>query len=272
MSFAPTLVRQSHKLPPSSRKWLQRQFKDPLVRQRASNSLHFRARSAYKLLDLDVKYKFFDYHDVRAVVDLGGAPGGWSQVVASKLGWTVEDVVGSRKLKAKKTEEEFEKFEDGFGLTDTAKSKSYGSWSTPVSDEDDEDDSLNLNKDIPNAKQPKGRGTIVSVDLLPIYPIPGVQTLQMDFLSPQTDRFINALLAEREGYGGVGKADVILSDMAANFTGNRTSDVESSLRICEAVFEFTQRHMRTAREIGRTRGGVLMYVFKSDFLIVNPAK
>ena len=250
MSFVATLVRSAKSS--SSKKWLGRQFRDPLVKQRASHPSHYRSRSAFKLIDLDSKYKFFKFDDVRSVVDLGAAPGGWSQVVAGKMGWVTEDVVGSRGLKAKKLEEQAEDLDAGFGLADDARSASYGSWSTP-SDADSCDTDIT-----PPSSQ--GRANIVAVDLLPIPPIPGVKTLQMDFLSPQADTYINALLTDDEHGGRVGKADVILSDMAANFSGNRLHDVESSLRICEAVFEFTKRHMRTAHEIGRLRGGVLVYV------------
>ena len=83
--------------------------------------------------------------------------------------------------------------------------------------------------------------------------------MQMDFLSPEADEYISAFLASGSD-DGVGKADVILSDMAANFSGNRIADVENSLRISEAVFGFAMRHLRTAEEIGRTRGGVLVCV------------
>ena len=113
-----------------------------------------------------------------------------------------------------------------------------------------------LNEDYaPPAAQPVGRGTVVAVDLLRIEPLRGVQTLQMDFLSPEAESYIDALL---QGEGKDGKADVILSDMAANFTGNSTADIEASLTIADSVFQFTKRHLRTAETIGRRRGGVLV--------------
>jgi len=71
------------KLSASSTAWLARQGGDHYVKQRLASE--FRSRSAFKLIELNNKYKFLDQHDVRVVVDLGAAPGGWSQVLAQKL-------------------------------------------------------------------------------------------------------------------------------------------------------------------------------------------
>jgi 23S rRNA (uridine2552-2'-O)-methyltransferase len=61
----------------SSTRWLERQLNDPYVkRARAEN---YRSRAAYKLLELDERFDLLK--GVRNVVDLGIAPGGWSQVV-----------------------------------------------------------------------------------------------------------------------------------------------------------------------------------------------
>ena len=61
----------------SSTRWLERQLNDPYVkRARAEN---YRSRAAYKLLELDERFGFLK--GVKLVVDLGIAPGGWSQVV-----------------------------------------------------------------------------------------------------------------------------------------------------------------------------------------------
>ena len=61
----------------SSTRWLERQLNDPYVqRAKAEN---YRSRAAYKLLELDQKFGLLK--GAKAVVDLGIAPGGWSQVV-----------------------------------------------------------------------------------------------------------------------------------------------------------------------------------------------
>jgi 23S rRNA (uridine2552-2'-O)-methyltransferase len=65
----------------SSTRWLERQLNDPYVqRARAEN---YRSRAAYKLLELDERFGLLK--GAKAVVDLGIAPGGWSQVVRRKV-------------------------------------------------------------------------------------------------------------------------------------------------------------------------------------------
>src|SRR3546814_6311458 len=60
-----------------STRWLERQLNDPYVRRARAEG--YRSRAAYKLLELDERFGLLK--GVKAVVDLGMAPGGWSQVV-----------------------------------------------------------------------------------------------------------------------------------------------------------------------------------------------
>lgn len=64
----------------SSTRWLQRQLNDPYVKKAKAEG--YRSRAAYKLVELDERFGFLK--GVNAVVDLGIAPGGWSQVVRRK--------------------------------------------------------------------------------------------------------------------------------------------------------------------------------------------
>ena len=66
----------------SSRQWLTRQLNDPYVRRAKSEG--YRSRAAYKLVEIDDKAKFL--RRGARVVDLGAAPGGWSQVAAERVG------------------------------------------------------------------------------------------------------------------------------------------------------------------------------------------
>ncbi|QNN64319.1 RlmE family RNA methyltransferase [Sphingomonas rhizophila] len=61
----------------SSTRWLERQLNDPYVKKAKAEG--YRSRAAYKLTELDQKFGLLK--GVKAVVDLGIAPGGWSQVV-----------------------------------------------------------------------------------------------------------------------------------------------------------------------------------------------
>jgi 23S rRNA (uridine2552-2'-O)-methyltransferase len=65
----------------SSTRWLERQLNDPYVRK--AKAENYRSRAAYKLLELDERFGLLK--GVKAVVDLGVAPGGWSQVVRRRI-------------------------------------------------------------------------------------------------------------------------------------------------------------------------------------------
>ncbi|GAN81682.1 RlmE family RNA methyltransferase [Acidocella aminolytica] len=78
-------LKNARKLSTSSQRWLQRQLNDPYVT--AAKVHGWRSRAAFKLIELDEKYKLIGKNP--RVLDLGAAPGGWSQVAlargASKL-------------------------------------------------------------------------------------------------------------------------------------------------------------------------------------------
>src|SRR5271165_6830415 len=66
----------------SSKLWLERQLNDPYVTQAKRDG--YRSRAAYKLIEIDDKYRFLK--PGMSVVDLGAAPGGWSQIAARRVG------------------------------------------------------------------------------------------------------------------------------------------------------------------------------------------
>jgi 23S rRNA (uridine2552-2'-O)-methyltransferase len=65
----------------SSKAWLRRHVSDPYVKK--ARELGYRSRAAFKLLEINSKEKLF--RPGQTVVDLGAAPGGWSQVAAGKV-------------------------------------------------------------------------------------------------------------------------------------------------------------------------------------------
>jgi len=66
----------------AQRLWLERQLNDPYVARAKREG--FRSRAAYKLIEVDDKYRFLK--SAGRVVDLGAAPGGWSQIAAERVG------------------------------------------------------------------------------------------------------------------------------------------------------------------------------------------
>ncbi|KAG8909246.1 2' O-ribose methyltransferase, partial [Tulasnella sp. 408] len=176
----------------------------------------FRARSAFKLVEMNDRYKFLN--GARTVVDLGGAPGGWSQVVAKEM----------------------EKGSKGV-VTETSKPIDAGA-EEPTLDSPDGGEAV----------RPTLSRKIIAVDLLPISTIPGVITIQGDFLAPETRRRLVQTISPATG------VDVVLSDMAPNMSGNRLRDIDLSLELCTMAFDFAKDWLVTAQETGKPHGGVLV--------------
>jgi 23S rRNA (uridine2552-2'-O)-methyltransferase len=162
----------------SSKLWLERQLNDPYVAQAKRDG--FRSRAAYKLIEIDDKYRLLKPGLV--VVDLGAAPGGWSQIAARRVGAA------------------------------------------------------------------DGKGKVIAIDLLAMPEIPGVSFAQLDFLAADAP---DRLLAMMEG-----RADVVLSDMAANTTGHRKTDQLRLLGLVEGAAAF-------AADVLNPGGAFVAKVFQS---------
>jgi 23S rRNA (uridine2552-2'-O)-methyltransferase len=102
-------------------------------------------------------------------------------------------------------------------------------------------------------------GRVIALDILEMKPIPGVEFLQLDFL----DRSAPARLQAMLGASGAGKpeaklsakADVVLSDMAANATGHHQTDHLRIMALAEAAADF-------AREVLAPGGSFLCKVLQ----------
>ena len=75
-------VKTANKRSLSSQKWLERQLNDPYVARAKREG--YRSRAAFKLLEIDEKFHILK--PGQKIVDLGAAPGGWSQIAAQKVG------------------------------------------------------------------------------------------------------------------------------------------------------------------------------------------
>lgn len=148
-----------------SKAWLQRQRRDPFVRK--SREEHYRSRAVYKLIEIDRRDRLF--HRGQTVVDLGAAPGGWSQYAASKV---------------------------------------------------------------------DGGGRVIAVDMLDMEAIAGVEFVRGDFTD---EAVLNACLA---ALGGA-QADLVISDMAPNLSGVRSTDQARSMAVAEAALDFACQVLRT---------------------------
>lgn len=149
----------------SSTRWLQRQLNDPYVRRAQSEG--YRGRAAFKILELDEKYRFLV--PGARVVDLGCAPGGWLQVAVKRI-----NALGE--------------------------------------------------------KPGKAVGRIIGVDLQEVEPIAGAEIHQLDFMDDHADEKVKTWLG--------GKADVVMSDMAASSSGHKQTDHMRIIALCEAAAYF----------------------------------
>jgi 23S rRNA (uridine2552-2'-O)-methyltransferase len=183
----------------SSKLWLERQLNDPYVTRAKREGL--RSRAAYKLIEIDDKFHFLK--PGMTVVDLGAAPGGWSQVAAKRIG------VAS------------------------------------------------------------GKGRVVAIDLLEMPEIAGVTFAQLDFLA---DTATERLIALMEG-----RADVVMSDMAANTTGHRKTDQLRMVGLIETSAAFAAEVLKPggtflAKTFQSGADAELMVQLKRDFSSVRHVK
>ncbi len=162
-------LKHSKRFSKSSKKWLLRQVNDQFV-ERAKNE-GWRSRATFKIIEIDEKFKIFKQHKI--VVDLGCAPGGWSQYCVGKV----------------------------------------------------------------------GEGNVVAIDLLPISPIVGVNFMQLDFLSENaSEKIIDEL--KKIKYNSSGLCDIVLSDMAANATGDQNTDHLRIIGLLEEALNLSQKILK----------------------------
>ena len=197
-------VKSAKKRSVSSVRWLERQLNDPYVA--AAQREGYRSRAAYKLKEIDDKY-----HLLKAgmrIIDLGAAPGGWSQIAADKV-----------------------KSVDGRGA---------------------------------------GRGQVVAIDIDPMGELPGVDVLHLDFMAPQAEGILISLLRN-------GRADGVLTDMAAPTVGHTRTDHLRIMGLAEAAAAFAADVLEDggwflAKVFQGGTESVLLTMLKQDFASVRHVK
>ena len=185
--------------------WLNDHVNDPWVK--LAHKEGYRARAAYKLKEIDESLGLI--RPGHRVVDLGSAPGAWSQYVRRKL---------------------------------SPQGAAVGE----------------LN------------GTIISIDLLPMEPIEGVQFLQGDFRESD-------VLTQLEALVGGQKLDVVVSDMAPNLSGVESVDAARISHLIELAVDFAQQHLKpegalVVKVFHGSGYSQLVQLFKDTFKVVKPIK
>ncbi|KZV65712.1 23S ribosomal RNA methyltransferase [Peniophora sp. CONT] len=234
----------------SSDQWLTRQYNDPYTKERFSNPAMYRSRSAFKLLEIVQNHghgMVLRNSAIRSVIDLGAAPGGWSQVMAGFLNDGSSGTAVSADGQS-----------GGFGLKAGGGLPEINANAEAEAEAEAETETEELVSSVSSPASPGlpsvKRKVVIAVDRLTMAPIRGVHTLKLDFLAPGSAEIISTLLRQETGSE---RADVILSDMAANFTGNRVADAENALEISNTVLAFAEKHL-TLSQRGRYKGGALL--------------
>jgi 23S rRNA (uridine2552-2'-O)-methyltransferase len=195
-----TSVKTAHKRSASSARWLERQLNDPYVT--ASKREGLRSRAAFKLREIDARYNFLK--SGQRIIDLGAAPGGWSQVASERV-------------------------------------KANG-----------------------------GKGQVVAIDYLNFEPIPGVEIFELDFTDPTAEDLLKSRLRG-------GRADVVLSDMAAPTIGHAKTDHIRIMGLAETAAAFAADVLEEGGVFlcKVLQGGTerdLLDMLKRDFKVVRHVK
>lgn len=161
----------------SSRRWLDEHFSDAYVRRAQKEG--WRSRAVFKLEEIDRRDRLF--RPGMCIIDLGAAPGGWSQYAARRLG---------------------------------------------------------------------GKGRVLALDILPMEPLEGVEFLQGDFTEQAP---LKALLEAL----GEARADLVMSDMAPNISGQAQVDIPRAMYLAELAHDL-------ARRVLRPGGDLLLKVFQGE--------
>ncbi|KAM5348692.1 hypothetical protein ACJ41O_008516 [Fusarium nematophilum] len=176
----------------------------------------WRARSAFKLLQLDEEFDLFA--NVTRVVDLCAAPGSWSQVLSRVL------IKGEKFGRAAWQDKEAKFRQQMLGILPEAEDTSKGN------DADQTAGTTQETEEQSEAMKPRGDVKIVSIDLQPISPLAGITTLRADITHPATVPLLLSALdpsydPKMAGTQASHPVDLVLSDGAPDVTGLHDLDI-----------------------------------------------
>ena len=168
----------------STKAWMAKHVSDPYVRRSVKEN--YRARSAFKLIEINNTYKFIQPGHV--VIDMGAAPGAWSQVLVKLVN---ARITAGKKLRKDSQEEAIHPSEI------TA-----------------------LHRPNPDLKC----GTVIALDRDPIFAIPGAYIIDDWNLTEENSAHCHQRLKDLLARLKIDQVDGILSDMCPNITGCKAID------------------------------------------------
>ena len=242
----------------ASKLWLERQLNDPYAARAKREGL--RSRAAFKLAEIDDKFHLLK--PGAKVVDLGAAPGGWSQIAAQRVGTAGGERDPLSHSQAAPTPSPL--VGEGWGGGSGGCGTDMSPLATPNPSPQGGGAEL-----VPPARPKPAKGRVVAIDRIDMPAIPGVEFLQLDFLDSVAPDRLKALLD--------GPADVVLSDMAANATGHRKTDHLKIMALAETAAMFAREVLKPGGTFlckvlqGGTEG-TLLADLKRDFASVKHVK
>lgn len=221
MTMLPTRILKFSGQGGSSGQWIRRQWND--IYQRKAKNEGLRARSAYKLLEINEKYPFLLPNS--KVIDLGSAPGGWTQVAAMRVGIQgpalpqidllhpdSAQITHNAKIVTSSAPRKRISFKDLAAHSLQSSTSQILDHINPVTQSQSPPTTREkFLRQFLNAKH-----LVIGVDLGYMEPVEGAALLRGDFTKPHVKSVLR----------GKGPIDVILSDMAHSFSGNSSLDSE----------------------------------------------
>ncbi|KIX03959.1 uncharacterized protein Z518_07512 [Rhinocladiella mackenziei CBS 650.93] len=200
------------------------------VYYRLAKEQNWRARSAFKLIQIDEQFDLFSYADpskCTRVVDLCAAPGSWSQVLSRIL-------IKGESFGRRAWIEKMEKFQrPNPSPRDPLESGLVGGMT-----------SLDLGTSTPEFK-PRANVKIVAIDLQPMAPLEGITQLKADITHPSTvPLLLKAIDPEFDQHNETHRVDLVISDGAPDVTGLHDLDIYVQSQLLSSALTLAMKVLR----------------------------